>query len=326
MTHRERIEAAIKGEKTDRTPIALWRHFPHVDQTALGLATAVVDFQKKFDFDLVKVTPTSGYPSEAWGDTQVHLDDDEGTREHITRVVTSPGDWRGLQPLTFDDGVLNRELEALRLIRRGVGPDIHVFQTIFSPLTIAKQMAGDLLWDCMIDHADDLSAGLETVAETTARYTAACLENGADGIYFATQLATRLMTTDDQYARFGVPYDMQVLEAVSGTGAPVILHLHGVEPMFALTRFYPVNILNWHDRETSPTLDQGQRAFTKGAVLGGLGREGAIFNGTEEQIRAEVEDAVSQTGGLRMIVGTGCVAMATTPEENIAIARAAVEK
>jgi uroporphyrinogen decarboxylase len=55
MTHRERIAAAIAGGKTDQIPIALWRHFPQADQSAQGLAEATIAFQKRFDFDLVKV-------------------------------------------------------------------------------------------------------------------------------------------------------------------------------------------------------------------------------------------------------------------------------
>ena len=50
ITHRERIEAAIAGELVDRPPVALWRHFPVDDQSALSLAEATIHFQKDFDF------------------------------------------------------------------------------------------------------------------------------------------------------------------------------------------------------------------------------------------------------------------------------------
>ena len=39
-THRERIQAAIKGEIIDRPPVALWRHFPVDDQSPELLASA----------------------------------------------------------------------------------------------------------------------------------------------------------------------------------------------------------------------------------------------------------------------------------------------
>jgi len=325
MTHRDRIEAALKGEPTDRVPVALWRHFPYVDQTAEGLAGAVIDFQKQFEFDIVKVTPTSGYPAEAWGATLQHRDNDEGTREYTKRAVQSPADWTKLAPLDFTDGVLARELSALRQVREGVGPDVHVLQTIFSPLTIGKQLGGDLLQTSMSDHADELKVALETVAETMARYAAASLENGADGIFFASQLAGGESMPDEQYAEFGVPYDLKVLEGITGKDALVLLHLHGGEPMFGLANKYGVQIVNWHDRETQPTLKEGKQMFSGGAVLGGLDRSGLLLNGTPEQVEIQVKDAIRQTDGLGVIIGAGCVTMATTPEANIAAARRAVE-
>jgi uroporphyrinogen decarboxylase len=39
-THKERLQACINGQTTDRPPIALWRHFPVDDQTPETLAAA----------------------------------------------------------------------------------------------------------------------------------------------------------------------------------------------------------------------------------------------------------------------------------------------
>ena len=70
---------------------------------------------------------------------------------------------------------------------------------------------------------------------------------------------------------------MQVLDALSGSETHVLMHLHGPDPMFDLLDQYPVDMVNWHDRETSPTLGEGHAKFTKGAVVGGIGREGVRY-------------------------------------------------
>ncbi len=328
MTPRERIEAAIRGERPDRVPIALWRHFPRDDGTAEGLARATVEFQRKFQFDLVKVTPASGYPAEAWGAQLRPAENEEGTREYTSRPVRSPEDWRNLEAL--DPGanpILSRELRALQLIRDGLSPDADapVLQTIFSPLTIAKQLAGDLVFEHLRERPDDLRAGLRVITETTARFAQACLEHGADGIFFATQLASRDLLSDGEYRAFGVEFDLPVLEGVQGRTGLIVLHLHGLSPMFELASAYPVQVVNWHDRETRPALAEGQRIFQRGAVLGGLHRSATLPKGSPEDVRREVRDAIEQTGGLRLIVGAGCVAPVTTPEENFRAAREAVE-
>ena len=61
ISHRERMLACLNGEQTDRPPVAFWRHFPVDDQTPETLAAAALNFQKTYDFDLVKVTPASSF-------------------------------------------------------------------------------------------------------------------------------------------------------------------------------------------------------------------------------------------------------------------------
>ena len=55
LTARERMQACLKDDPAlDRPPVALWRHFPVDDQDPETLAAATLDFQRHYDFDLVK--------------------------------------------------------------------------------------------------------------------------------------------------------------------------------------------------------------------------------------------------------------------------------
>ena len=67
MNKRQRLEAAISGGKVDRVPIALWRHWPGDDQRAEDQAAAHVAFQSDYDWDFVKVTPSSSFCLDGWG-------------------------------------------------------------------------------------------------------------------------------------------------------------------------------------------------------------------------------------------------------------------
>ena len=93
--------------------------------------------------------------------------------------------------------------------------------------------------------------------------------------------------------------------------------------MFDLVADYPVQIVNWHDLETPPTLREG-KAGVKGAVLGGLRQWETMVRGAPEDVLAEANDALAQTGGQRFILGTGCVTPVNAPWANIRAARAAV--
>jgi uroporphyrinogen decarboxylase len=102
-----------------------------------------------------------------------------------------------------------------------------------------------------------------------------------------------------------------------------MLHLHGQNVMFDLVADYPVQAVNWHDRETAPTLREALDRFP-GALVGGLSRLETMVRGTPDDVRQEVRDALEQTAGRRLIVGTGCVMYLTTPVGNIRAARKAV--
>ena len=67
MDHWTRIEAAIAGQPTDRVPVALWRHFPVDDQDPAKLAARTLEWQRAWDFDLVKFMPSGTYSVEDWG-------------------------------------------------------------------------------------------------------------------------------------------------------------------------------------------------------------------------------------------------------------------
>lgn len=323
MNKRQRIHAAIQGQPVDRPPVALWRHFPQADQDATALARAHLDFQAKYDWDFIKVTPASGYAAEDWGLRAEYQGNREGTRVVLDHPVKSPADWRKIAPLDVRKGVLGRELAALRQIRVGSGPETPVLATIFSPLSIAKNLGRDRLLHDLRHHPADLHAALKVIAQTTARFAVACLENGADAIFFATQFASLDLLTEEEYREFGLPYDAEVLAAIQGKADFVLLHAHGKRPMFDLLATYPVQAINWHDRRTSPSLAEGQKRF-RGAVVGGLDEWEALQDGPAAAIE-QVREAMLQTGGQRFILAPGCVIPIDTPEENIRAVRMAVE-
>lgn len=325
MMHRERIRATLDGRPTDRPPISLWHHFPGEDGTAGALANATVRFQRQFDVDLVKLMPTGMYPAIDYGVSVRPSNDDIGTTRFTAGPVHRPEDWARLPAASPARGALAREVEAIRLVRAALGRDAIVLQTIFGPLTIASKVAGTAEAIARTAGQDEsaLRAGLDRISDDVIAFGRACLEAGADGFFFATQLADRSALPGDTYRRLGVPYDLRVLNALREGAWCTIVHLHGPEPMFELADEYPVDAVNWHDRETRPSLADALRLTTR-ALVAGISRRGAIVSGTPEDAAAEVRDAVHQTGGARLIVAPGCVIPYRAPTENLLAARRAV--
>lgn len=325
LSKRERLERAIQGEAVDRVPVALWRHWPGDDQRAADLAEATIDFQRRWDFDFVKVTPASSFCIADYGVQDRWAGNIEGTREYTRRAVQRSLDWTDLRVLEPSRGALGRQIEALRMIRDGLPGDVPFIQTIFSPLAQAKNISGgEVLIEHMRSAPDRLRTGLNTLTDSTLRFIDAIRRSGAAGIFYAIQHASLSVMSESEYREFGQPYDLRILEALPDEWWLNVVHLHGQAPMFDLVASYPVQVLNWHDREAGIELGEGKLKF-KGAVSGGLGRWDPMHGGTPVEVRAQARQALEQTNGRRFVLSTGCVIMTTTPLSNIRAVREVVE-
>lgn len=308
----------------DRPPVALWRHFPVDDQSAENLAVATINFQRTFDFDLVKVTPASSFCIKDWGAQDQWQGATEGTREYTHLVIQTPDDWEKLTVLDPCKGQLGEQLKCLRMITSELGSDVPVIQTIFNPLSQAKNLVGrETLLVHLRQFPDAVHTGLKIIAESTRRFIEEAKETGIAGIFFAVQHAQFGVMSLDEYTQFGRHYDLQILNLVGDLWLNM-LHLHGENVMFTQLMDYPVEILNWHDQDTFPSLDDGKQ-LSDHVVCGGLQREKTMVLGTPESVEKEARDAIQVTDGNRFILGTGCVVPIIAPYGNIMAARKSVE-
>ncbi len=319
---RERLEKTVAGEAVDRVPVALWRHWPGDDQRAADLARSTVEFQRRYDWDFVKISPSSSFCLTDYGVQDEWVGNIEGTRNYTRRVIERSLDWTNLRPLDPRRGALGRQLEAAKAITAELGAEVPAIQTIFSPLAQARNLVGG---DALVSHIrtapERVHTGLNTITESTVRFIEELGRSGLAGIYYAVQLANYQFLTEDEYRTFGRPYDLRILEALSSKWWFNLLHVHGdEEPMFDVFTDYPVQAVNWHDRDAKPDLATGKSRFP-GAVCGGLSHWSPMHTGTPNEIREQARDAFRQTGGRRFILATGCVIMITTPLSNIRAVR-----
>ena len=291
------------------------------DQYAHKLAAATVQFQNTFDFDFIKVSPASSFCIKDWGIKDEWRGNAEGTRDYFQSAVLSPEDWVKLKVLDVRKGSLGAQLECLRLLKKEYGDRVPIIQTIFSPLAQAKHLPLDgMLLNDLRNNPDELKAGLETITRTTADFISACKEIGIDGVYYAIQHASYKTLSVAELNDFQVAFDRKLFPLIEGFWLNV-MHLHGENVMAEdiAAANYPMQVINWHDRETLPNLKDGGRIFGK-VLSGGLGRMDPMLLGAEETIRTTIDDAIAQTQGRNFVLGTGCVLMQATPYGNIRFA------
>jgi uroporphyrinogen decarboxylase len=325
MNHAERINRCLSLEPIDRAPVALWRHFPVEDQHPGLLAKAIVRFQETFDFDLVKVTPASSFCVKDWGVKDEWKGNPEGTREFVHQVIKEPRDWTSLRPLSAQKGALADQLECIRLIKKALPIGTPVVQTIFSPLSQAKNLVGkDKLATHIRLFPAEIKQALEVIKETTIGFINSCKALGIDGVFYAIQHAQAGILSPVEFDEFEYPLDAEILSHCQSFWLN-IAHIHGLDIYFEKVSGLPVQVLNWHDQQTKPSLNDGKRGFG-GIVCGGLRQWETLVNGSPKMVTQEAKRAIAATHGERFILGTGCVLPVTAPHANILAVRESVEK
>lgn len=325
--HKERIRAVLKGERPDRVPISLWRHFYEKESTAEGLAEAMISFQKKYDWDFMKVNPRASYHIEGWG-AKVEFNHGPLKKTEVTEYpIKKAEDWKKFEALKFSKKALEEQLRALSLIKKEFKDEIFLVQTIFTPLSIAGDLAPEEkdLVTGLKENPQIIHSVLEITTDIFSDFAVECLNAGADGIFLATtEWATKDLLTEKEYLEFGKPYDLKVLRKIESAEFN-ILHVCKSNNFLTLFTDYPVIVVNWN--ATDPTnldLKEGAKLLNK-VVLGGVDNENLLLNGKPDEVSKEIKKIIERNQKVRFMLGPGCTISPQIPEENLKAARKAVE-
>ncbi|HEU4725057.1 MAG TPA: uroporphyrinogen decarboxylase family protein [Candidatus Eisenbacteria bacterium] len=324
MTRRERIRKTLAGEPTDRPPISFWRHFYHREGSAADLAASMLEFQKRYDWDLLKVNPRGSYHVEDWGVRTARPGTGPLDKPKVVEgVIRAPGDWDRIQPVDPTRGALGEHLDALERIAAEAQGDVDWVMTVFNPISIAADLANDdaMFVSHLREHGDRVHGALRAIAETYAGFVRECLARGAAGIFFATtDYANDTRIDRAAMNEFARPYDLRVLaEAAS---APLnTLHVCGPGAYVEDLLDYPVSIVSWADRAPRNPSIAALRGKTSKTLLAGLAHDGVLLTGPIDAVQAEARDAIAASGGTRFILGPGCAVPAAAPLEHFQAVR-----
>ncbi len=327
MTSRERVWSVLEGRDPDRPPVSFWGHVYHRESSAADLVEATLASWREHRWDWVKLNPRKHYHVEPWG-VGYRYSGVPGQKPALAAwPVHEPGDWARVRPVRPDSGALGEQLEAMRLLRRGLPADVPLIETVFTPLAVLGEMVAtpQELGAHLLSHPALVRGALEAVTETFVPYVREVLRAGADGIYFATvDWASAEFIGPAQHREWSRPYDLRVLAAVAG--APFnVLHVCGTRNLLDEVADYPVAAFSWAATDpTNPSL-RDALARVKGAVMGGISQETALQQPDPGAALAEYRAAFDQTRGRRWLVAPGCSIPPATPEGNLRALRAAVE-
>ena len=325
MTNRDRVMAALRGEVVDRVPLSFWMHHFVAENSVEGFVAESLRLARAFGWDYLKPQSRAQCFAEAWG-LQYRASEERAvayTRTHAP--CADAAGLRSLKPAEPAAGALGEQLRALRQIRAGVGPDTPIIWTVFSPLMVVPYLlAGGVEQALAIARKEPaaLEAALGAIAHTLAGYTRLALAAGADGLFYATNVARHDLLSAVECRRFQRPYDLQILAAAAA--APFnVLHVCGSGVLFDEFVDYPVQAISWAQAEGNPSLADGRRRSGR-AVMGGLPAKPLIVTLTPDAVADRARAAVREMDGRALLLGPDCSINPETPDALLQAAHAAL--
>jgi uroporphyrinogen decarboxylase len=324
MTRRERIRNTLLGQPTDRPPASFWRHFYDREGSAEALAEAMLDFERAYEWDLLKVNPRASYHVEDWGTKTKR----PGTGlldkpKVVASPVKEPGDWAAIRALDPTRGVLGEMLDAEERIAAAVQGDTDWVMTVFNPISIAADLVNDdaRFMDHLRNHGERVHEALRAITETFGGFVRETMARGASGIFFATTDWANADHIDRELmAEFGRPYDLKVL-AEALAGLMNVIHVCGPKAYVEEHLDYPVTVLSWDAHaEGNPSI-AALRGRTNKTFLTGIDHEGTFVTGPAAAVEEEARQAIHDSGGTRFILGPGCAVPAAAPREHFQAVR-----
>ncbi|WP_448807340.1 uroporphyrinogen decarboxylase family protein [Aminobacterium colombiense] len=320
LTHRERIEKAIALKDVDRLPFSLWMHCHNTDRFPRKLAEFTLDIQKDLDLDFIKFMPYGRFSTVEWGANYEASPGFFDEPKLVSPVINCIEDWeKNVVARRGTEGEYAVVLEAQRIVMESLPKEVPLIVTIFSPLTNALWLTKEeILLKHLRTNPSRVTDALEIMMETTIDYVTAAVKGGADGVFFASRMSHVTALSREEHQKYVIDYDVELLNRIKEKTWLNIVHIHGDKTWWEdIVQQYPVPIFNWHDRDDGPSMAEARKILPDKCFWGGMSHLKSIKDGTEEELKLQIEDTWHHNDGRGVILGPGCVVNARTPRERL---------
>ena len=309
MNKVDRVDAVIAGRVPDRTPVSFWYHFGPEHMTGRRAIEAHIEHVESYDLDFLKIMNDSPYPYKP------------SSSGHITEVR----DLDGLSILQGDEGGFGRQLEVIGALATHFRGRLRMTTTLFNSWATLRRLLGeesdvhnppvleptvdprDMAMSQLLREAPAAFArALDVISQSLANFARRCLAAGADGIYLSVRddwvdTPDNGLNAYDRLVRSG---DLEIVAAAQ-EGTFNMLHVCGKAVTFKRFAEYPVQVMNWADRESGPSI-ANVAASLRPAICAGVDNLRTMVTGSPDDCAREVLDAIAQAGPRPIMVSPGC--------------------
>ncbi|MFX1479440.1 MAG: uroporphyrinogen decarboxylase family protein [Promethearchaeota archaeon] len=298
------IKKAFKAESTEKVPYAIWKHFPEFDKTPEGLLKAQMDFQNKFDPDIMKISISGRAFASDFGAELGGYAPDSGSRKCVKYPIKRLKDWENIRKIDVMVNEFGNQIKAMKLIHQEVEGKVPTMMTVFSPFMVASQIDPSI-----ISHYKEapqlIGEQFKIIVSAMIDFTNASLDAGADGIFLATQHFNNKLTYEERMELEFKPIK-SIIEKTLKKDNFLVLHLHGDNPDYDFATKLPIDAINWHDQQTPPNLFEARQMFN-GGLLGGLNAESWKDISDPTEVSSTISSVYKNFNGSGLIIAPGCV-------------------
>lgn len=321
MSKFELLKETFLGNFDETIPISLWKHHPKVDRSPDGLAAEEIAFHKMFNHDLLKISFFGHYPCIDFGCTAEYDGTATGSTTLTSAAIEKASDWEVLEKPDVMAGAFGDQVRAVELIQKYAHGVVPTMATIFDGPMVTDKICDKNLNKYMEENPDIIESALDMITDVMIDFARATLEAGADGLFIASQHSTEASVSDENYERFILPQDQKLISKLRGKAKFIVMHLHAREPnevirFDKISRTMGLDAINWEDQTSSHSLKEGRKISRK-TVFGGIDHNGVFRQGTPDEAKEQVLNAIEEAGYEKLYVAPGCVVTVDTPEENI---------
>jgi len=296
MNKHDRVRAAVTGQPVDHVPSGFWLHFPKEQAFGKAAIDAHVDFFRATDVDLYKVMNEATYP--------------------VIAPIRSPADWATWKPISVKDPYWQKQLDVVKGVCDRLGGEAPILATIHGTfistfhgskrLTDTNIKGPSLVTDHLRTSPEAVVPAMAAVTETLIELAKACLQAGANGIYYGAQGAEAHRFDERTFVEYVKPWDLRFLRELEKDTDLLVVHVCKDHIRLPLYADYPGHVFNWSVHESDYPLETG-RALLGRTILGGIDTQaGAMIDGSKEAIRSDVASIIGRFGKQAFLLGGDC--------------------
>ncbi len=310
MHKKELVRLALASKPVPRPPAGFWFHFAPHEFYGEAAVQAHLRFYRETNVDFLKIQNEHKYT--------------------VDSPIRTASDWANVRPAPVSAPFHHDLIEELKRVQAEIGDEAMVIVTmhgVFASAFHATRAPEETFARAnpVVAHLREnpaaVAGALDAISDSLAEFSLACLEAGADGIYYGALGNEAYRFSEEEFLTYIKPYDLKILNAIMPHGEFNILHMCKDRVRLHLYADYPGHVVNWSVHEHNLDIPAGRALFQR-PVLGGMDYRGVMVDGSHEAIREEVYRVLDALGTTGLFLGADCTLPSDTPTSNI---RAAVE-